>query len=133
MNRDKYNMLSKEILDSCIAVHKEMGPGLLESVYQFCLIKELQGRGIQVENEVAVPLYYKGEKINKDFRIDILVENEIILELKTVEDILPVHEAQIISYLKMTGKKLGFLINFNVPLMKEGFNRYVNNFYFSPL
>jgi len=109
-------------------VHREMGPGLLESVYQLCLMKELQNRGIKVEKEVSVPLFYKSEKLEKEFRIDFLVENEIILELKTVDDILPVHEAQIISYLKMTGKKLEFLINFNVPLMKEGFYRYVNNF-----
>jgi GxxExxY protein len=128
MNRELQNQLSKQILDSCMAVHKEMGPGLLESVYQLCLVKELQSRGIQVEQEVPIPLFYKGEKLNKDFRIDILVEDEIILELKAIDDILPVHEAQIISYLKMTNKKLGFLINFNVPLMKEGFNRYVNNF-----
>ena len=128
MDREKQNCLSKEILDSCMEVHREMGPGLLESVYQLCLMTELQKRGIKVDQEVSVPLFYKGEKLNKDFRIDILVEGEIILELKTVDDILPVHEAQIISYLKMTGKKLGFLINFNVPLMKEGFNRYVNNF-----
>jgi GxxExxY protein len=128
MDREKQNCLSKEILDSCMEVHREMGPGLLESVYQLCLMTELQKRGIKVDQEVSVPLFYKGEKLNKDFRIDILAEGEIILELKTVDDILPVHEAQIISYLKMTGKKLGFLINFNVPLMKEGFNRYVNNF-----
>jgi GxxExxY protein len=128
MNRDQQNQLSREILDSCMEVHREMGPGLLESVYQLCLMKELQNRGIKVEKEVSVPLFYKSEKLEKEFRIDFLVENEIILELKTVDDILPVHEAQIISYLKMTGKKLEFLINFNVPLMKEGFYRYVNNF-----
>ncbi|HCE56588.1 MAG TPA: GxxExxY protein [Prolixibacteraceae bacterium] len=128
MNKDRFNQLSGEILDAAITVHKEMGPGLLESVYELCLFKELQLRNIFVENQVAVPLYYKGENLNKDFRIDILVEKEIIVELKTVDYILPVHEAQIISYLKLTDKKLGFLINFNVPLLKEGFKRFVNHY-----
>ena len=128
MNKDRFNQLSGEILDAAITVHKEMGPGLLESVYELCLFKELQLRSIFVETQVAVPLYYKGENLNKDFRIDILVEKEIIIELKAVDYILPVHEAQIISYLKLTDKKLGFLINFNVPLLKEGFKRFVNHY-----
>jgi GxxExxY protein len=128
MNKEKLNTLSKEILDAAIAVHREMGPGLLESVYELCLLKELQLRGIFVENQVPIPLFYKGERLYKDYRIDILVEEEIIIELKATEFILPVHEAQIISHLKLTDKKLGFLINFNVPLLKEGFNRFVNNF-----
>lgn len=128
MNKNELNQLSKEILASAITVHKEMGPGLLESVYELCLLKELQLRGINAENQVLVPLFYKGEQLNKDFRIDILVEKEIVIELKAVDILLPVHDAQIISYLKLTNKKLGFLINFNVPLLKEGFNRFVNNF-----
>lgn len=128
MNKERYNQLSGEILDAAITVHKEMGPGLLESVYELCLVRELQLRNIYVEHQVPVPLFYKGEVLNKDFRIDILVEHEIIIELKAVEFIIPVHEAQIISYLKLTNKRLGFLINFNVQLLKEGFKRYVNNF-----
>jgi GxxExxY protein len=124
MNKQRFNQLSGEILDAAITVHKEMGPGLLESVYELCLFKELQLRNIFVENQV----FYKGEDLNKDFRINILVEKEIILELKAVDCILPVHEAQIISYLKLTDKRLGFLINFNVPLMKNGFKRFVNNY-----
>lgn len=128
MNKEKLNKFSKEILDAAIAVHREMGPGLLESVYELCLLKELQLRGIFAENQVPIPLFYKGERLQKDYRIDILVEKEIIIELKATEFILPVHEAQIISHLKLTNKKLGFLINFNVPLLKEGFNRFVNNF-----
>ena len=128
MNKDELNQLSKEILAAAITVHKEMGPGLLESVYELCLLKELQLRGIYAENQVSVPLFYKGKQLNKDFRIDILVEKEIVIELKAVDILLPVHDAQIISYLKLTNKKLGFLINFNVPLIKEGFNRFVNNF-----
>ena len=100
----------------------------MESVYELCMFKELQLRNIFVEHQVPVPLFYKGEDLNKDYRIDILVENEIIIELKAVDFVLPVHEAQIISYLKLTDKRLGLLINFNVPLLKEGFKRFVNNF-----
>lgn len=97
MNQERFNYLSKEILDASIIVHKEMGPGLLESVYELCLLKELQLRNILVDYQVAVPLFYKNEDLNKNFRIDILVEKEIIIELKAVDFILPVHEAQIIS------------------------------------
>lgn len=128
MQKEELNQLSKEILDSAISVHREMGPGLLESVYEHCLLKELELRGIFAENQVPVPLVYKGYNLNKDYRIDILVEKEISIELKAVEFVLPVHEAQIISHLKLTDKRLGFLINFNVPLLKEGFRRFVNKF-----
>lgn len=122
------NHLSSVILSSAITVHKEIGPGLLEGVYQHCLVKELRSRQLNVEMMVPVTLYYKGEPLNKDYIIDILVENEIILELKAVEGILAVHEAQIIRYLKISNKRLGFLINFNVPLLKQGFRRFVNDF-----
>ena len=105
-----------------------MGPGLLEAVYQQCLSKELSLRNIKVRSMVPIPLIYKGYPLNKDYVIDLLVEEEIILELKAVESILPVHKAQIISYLKLADKRLGFLINFNVPLLKNGFSRFVNNF-----
>jgi GxxExxY protein len=128
MNTEQLNQYSKEILDGAIAVHREMGPGLLEAVYQQCLVKELTLRNLRVESMVPIPLQYKGHYLNKDYIIDILVEDEIILELKAVEMILPVHEAQIISYLKLANKRLGFLINFNVPLLKSGFKRFVNNF-----
>ncbi|MEQ8361362.1 MAG: GxxExxY protein [Cyclobacteriaceae bacterium] len=128
MNTEQLNQYSKEILDGAIAVHREMGPGLLEAVYQQCLVKELILRNLRVESMVPIPLQYKGHYLNKDYIIDILVEDEIILELKAVEMILPVHEAQIISYLKLANKRLGFLINFNVPLLKSGFKRFVNNF-----
>ena len=128
MDNQTYNKLSGQILDAAITVHKEMGPGLLESVYELCLLKELQFRNVYVEHQVAVPLFYKGEDLKKDFRLDLLVSKQIIIELKAVDYILPVHEAQIISYLKLTNMKLGFLINFNVPLLKNGFKRFVNNF-----
>ena len=128
MNNIQLNKLSAEILDAAIAVHKELGPGLLESVYEYCLAKELELREINCLCQVYLPLIYKGIVIDKDFRIDILVENEIVIEIKAVDVLLPVHEAQIISYLKLADKKLGFLINFNVPLLKNGFRRFVNGF-----
>ena len=128
MNREELNQLSKSILDACITVHKEMGPGLLESVYEWCLMKEFELRGIKAKNQEAIPLIYKGFELSKEFKIDILVEDEIILELKSSETMLPVYEAQIISYLKLANKRLGFLINFNVPVMKDGFKRFVYNF-----
>ena len=128
MNNEELNKLSAKILDCAITVHKEMGPGLLESVYEQCLLKEFEIRNIKAVNQVAIPLVYKGYELSKDFKIDILVENEIIIELKSVEIMLPVFEAQIISYLKLANKRLGFLINFNVPILKQGFKRFVNNF-----
>ncbi|MBL7135144.1 MAG: GxxExxY protein [Candidatus Marinimicrobia bacterium] len=128
MNREEYNRISKIILDSCITVHKEMGPGLLESVYELCLMKEFDLRNLKANNQVPIPLIYKGFELSREFRIDILVENAIILEIKSCENLLAVHKDQIISCLKLTKKKLGFLVNFNTPLLKDGFKRFVNNF-----
>jgi len=128
MEKEKYNYLSGKILNSCIEVHKHMGPGLLESVYEYALMTELSLQGINAKNRITIPLFYKNIDTGKAFEIDILVENEIILELKSVETLHPVYSAQLITYLKLANKKLGFLINFNVPLMKDGFKRFVNNF-----
>ena len=114
------------ILDSAIQVHKEMGPGLLESVYQHCLMKELKDRALHVDAMVIVPLHYRGQSLNKDYVIDLLVEGEIIVELKAIEGLLPIHEAQVISYLKLANKRIGLLISFNVQLLKQGFKRFVN-------
>jgi GxxExxY protein len=124
----EYNKISGVILDACITVHKIMGPGLLESIYEQCLMKEFEFRNVAAKRQVTVPLNYKGYELSRELRIDILVENEIILELKSTEIMHPVYEAQIISYLKLTNKKLGFLVNFNVPVLIKGFKRYVNNF-----
>jgi GxxExxY protein len=120
------NRISYEIIDAAIDVHKAMGPGLLESVYQQCLVKELRRRALHVDTMIPVPLVYKGEPLGKEYVMDILVEDNILLELKAVEFVLPVHKAQIISYLKLSEKPLGFLINFNVPNLKEGLERFVN-------
>ena len=128
MNRDYLNSVSKQILDASIEVHRNLGPGLLESVYETCLCKELRLRNINYIRQAPIPVIYKEEVLDADFRIDILVENEIIIELKAVEILLPVHKAQLLTYLRLTDKRLGFLINFNVPKLVEGFNRMVNGF-----
>lgn len=128
MNKQEWDSLSGTILDAAIVVHKAMGPGLLEAVYHHCMVHELRSRGLDVETMVVVPLFYKGNPLNKDYIIDILVCGEVILELKALESVLPVHKAQIISYLKLADKRLGFLLNFNVALMKDGFLRFVNKF-----
>ena len=128
MDKHDFNYLSGQVLEACIEVHKAFGPGLLESVYQSALMVGLALREIEAVQKVAVPLFYKGYDTGKYYEIDILVEGEIILELKAVEAIIPLYEAQIISYLKLTDKRLGLLINFNMPLLKNGFKRYVNNF-----
>ncbi len=122
------NKLSSEILDACISVHREIGPGLLESVYEYALLKEFEIRNIKASNRVGIELFYKGLSTGKFYEIDILVENEIIIELKAVDTMNPVFDAQLISYLKLADKRLGFLVNFNVPLLKDGFRRFANNF-----
>jgi len=128
MDRERYNYLSGQILDACIEVHRILGPGLLESVYQFALMVELELRGIKAKQNALVPLYYKGFYTGKYYEADVLVEEEIVMELKSVETMIPLFDAQLISYLKLTDKRLGFLVNFNVVLLKNGFKRFVNNF-----
>ena len=121
-----YNDLSHQIIEACIEVHKELGPGLMESVYEVCLVSVLKKKGLMVQKQVLLPVYFKGEKLQKEFVIDLLIENKIILELKSVETILPVHEAQLVTYLKLADMRLGLLINFNVPLLTQGIKRKIN-------
>lgn len=128
MTQNEYNNLAKEIVDSCFHVHKELGPGLLESAYEYALLKEFDLRNIIVKHQVQVKLFYKGYDTGKYYAIDILVENEIVIEIKCCDTLHPVYAAQIISYLKLAQKKLGFLVNFHVPLIKDGIKRFVNNF-----
>lgn len=122
---DKVEGIAKTIVDSAYKVHKALGPGLLESVYQQCLVYELRKRALQVFTKVKVPIYYDGIKLDSDLQLDVLVENEIILELKAVNEFHPVHKAQLMTYLKLTNKRLGFLINFNVPIIKQGIKRII--------
>ena len=128
MTREKYNELAAQIVDACFHVHKELGPGLLESAYEYSLLKEFELRNIIAFNQVQVKLFYKGHDTGKYYVIDILVEGEIVIEIKCCDTIPPVYTAQIISYLKLSQKKLGFLVNFHVPLIKDGIKRFVNDF-----
>ncbi len=129
MNKEGINRLSGIILDSAIEVHRQLGPGLLESVYEVCLCKELELRNVKFLKQVPLPIIYKGETLNYEFRIDILVENEIVVELKSVDILHPVYEAQLLTYLKLSDKKLGLLINFNVPKLIDGFKRLINGYF----
>ena len=128
MMREERDILSNRIIGSAIEVHRELGPGLLESVYETCLMEELRCRGISAQSQVSLPIHYKGEMLSKNFYIDILVENEIIVELKSVEQLLPIHEEQLLTYLKLANKRLGLLINFNVELLKLGIRRKINGY-----
>lgn len=129
MNKQRYDIITDKIINAAIEVHRELGPGLLESVYEYCLLEECQRRGLAVQQQVTLPVVYKGKKLNKNFFIDLLVENEIVLELKCTEVLLPVHEVQLLTYLKLANKKLGLLLNFNVPLMKQGIKRKINGYF----
>jgi GxxExxY protein len=121
--------IGKQIVNAAFEVHSELGPGLLESVYEICLVEELKNRGLFVERQVKLPVIYKGKELQKDFFIDILVEKEIVIELKAVETLLPVHEVQTLTYMKLADMRLGFLINFNVPLIKQGIKRKINGYF----
>jgi GxxExxY protein len=120
------NRIGHEIVDAAFEVHQSLGPGLLESVYEACLFYELTKRGLKVQKQVELPIRYDNLLLETGLRLDLLVEEKVIVELKAVETVIPVHSAQIISYLKLANKKLGYLINFNVALFKEGIKRVIN-------
>ena len=128
MTKDRLNSLGGIILDASIAVHKELGAGLLESAYELALARELQLRNIRIRSQVPVELTYKGTPLGKAYVMDILVEDEIVIEIKSAEVMNPIFESQLITYLKLADKKLGYLINFNVTLLKDGFRRLVYKF-----
>jgi GxxExxY protein len=124
---DKLEQLSKTVIGAAIRVHQELGPGLLESVYQRCLAIELRSQGIRVETEVPLEVKYRGQLVDDmGYRLDLLVEGSLIVELKSVEEVKPVHKKQLLTYLKLTGCRLGLLINFNEVLLKNGITRIVN-------
>ncbi len=120
------NGISRIVVGAAIEVHRELGPGLLESVYRQCLAREFQLQGVPYSLEKPIGAEYKGLKFDVGYRLDMMVADKVIVELKVVETIMPVHEAQLLSYLKLSNKKLGLLLNFNVPLMKAGIRRVVN-------
>jgi GxxExxY protein len=115
--------IAKLVVDAAFRIHKSLGPGLLESVYEVCLAHEIGKSNLTVERQVTLPVIYDNIRMDAGLRIDLLVEDSLIVELKAVEEILPVHEAQVLTYLKLTGHRLGLLINFNVPLIRDGIKR----------
>ena len=120
-----YGELTHEIIGSAIEVHKELGPGLLESAYEECLCHELSIRCLQFKRQVALPVTYKGVKLDCGYKLDLLVEEKVVLELKSVESVIPIHQAQLLTYLRLSGKKLGLLMNFNTAVMTDGITRLV--------
>ncbi len=127
MNSEGLNELSRQVLGAAFRVHTELGPGLLESAYRACLVYELRKLGLEVRTEVPVPLIYDGVKLgDTGYRIDLLVAGELIVELKAIEAVAPVHTAQLVSYLKLADRRLGLLLNFNVVRLQDGIYRRVN-------
>ena len=121
------DLLSREIVSAAIEVHRHTGPGLLESVYEECLYRELSERNIACQRQVKLPVRYKGRRLDCGYRLDLVVDRLVILELKAVSRLEPVNHAQLLTYLRLSGIRLGFLLNFNVLLMKDGIRRVVNN------
>ncbi len=127
--KEQLNELSGSIIDAAIEVHREFGPELLERVYETSLAKELALRGIPSVRQLPMPIIYKGEFLDEDgYRINLLVDDAVVVELKTIPSLLPVHESQLLTYVRLSGKSLGLLINFHVPLLRQGIKRIVHNF-----
>ena len=122
---DEINAVGTQIADAAIKVHKAMGPGLLESVYEECMAYKLEKRNLSVERQVSIPIQYNGDTLKSPLRLDLLVKKSVIVELKSVEVMNPVFESQLMTYLKLSGLRLGYLINFNVPLVKNGIKRMI--------
>jgi GxxExxY protein len=122
---DERDPLTELVIGAGIEVHREMGPGLLESVYQKCMERELRSRDVSFQSQARLPLVYKGEVLDEDFIMDLYFPGRLVVELEAVEKVLPVHEAQLLSYLRLSKTRVGLLMNFNVPLLKQGFKRYV--------
>ncbi|MFC1537830.1 GxxExxY protein [Candidatus Latescibacterota bacterium] len=122
------NDITEKVIGTAINIHRELGPGLLESTYEACMLYDLADSGLKVENQKTLPIVYKNIEINSGYRLDLLVENKVIIELKSVEKVLPIHKAQLMSYLKLSGCTVGLLINFNVEILKNGIYRIVNGY-----
>ncbi len=125
---DRLDEISHRIIGAAIEVHRHLGPGLLESAYQSCLAFELKQLGLKVEEQKTLPVVYKQVKLDCGYRLDLVVEDEIIVEIKAIEKLLPIHEAQLLSYLRLAKKRVGLLMNFHVPVLKNGLKRIVNEF-----
>ena len=131
MSREEYDslqQLSNQIIGAAMEVHKVLGPGLLESVYEDCMMKELEAMGLNVKSQIELPLCYKGQPTGKTYRVDLLVNDKFLVELKSVEIMKPLHEVQLLTYMKLSNIHMGLLINFNVPLLREGIRRKINGY-----
>jgi GxxExxY protein len=126
--KEKLNQITDTIIGAAVDVHRTFGPGLLESAYEACLVFELAERGLKVEQQKTLPVVYRGVKLDCGYRLDILIEESVIVEVKSIDQIAPIHKAQLLSYLKLSGCKVGLLINFNVKVLKDGVVRMVNDF-----
>lgn len=122
------NVITKEVIGSCIEVHRSLGPGLLESIYEECLSYELIQRGLNVERQRSLPVTYKGRQLDTSYRVDLIVADQVVVEIKAVESLLPIHEAQILTYLRLTKLRVGLLVNFNVPSLRLGLKRIINGY-----
>ena len=120
---ERTNNIASAIVDAAFAVHKALGPGLLESIYEVCLLHELEKRGLNAARQVSLPVVYDDVRLDAGLRLDLVVENQVVVELKAVEMLLPVHKAQVLTYLKLSGHRLGLLVNFNTALIKQGIQR----------
>lgn len=129
---ERLNKITETIIGVAIGIHKALGPGLLESAYEACMVYDLIQSGLKVEQQKPLPVIYREVKLECGYRLDLMIENEVIVEIKSVEKLLPIHKAQLMSYLKLSDCKVGLLINFNVELLKDGIQRIVNNFPDSP-
>ena len=125
---DRLDEISHRIIGAAIEVHRHLGPGLLESAYQSCLAFELKQLGVKLEEQKPLPVVYKQVRLDCGYRLDLVVEDEIIVEIKAIEKLLPIHEAQLLSYLRLAKKRVGLLMNFHVPVLKNGLKRIVNEF-----
>jgi GxxExxY protein len=126
--KEELNQITQMVIGAAIEVHKNLGPGLLESAYEACVVFELAERGLICERQKPLPMVYKNVNLDCGYRLDLLVEQKAVIEIKAIDKLLPIHEAQLLSYLKLTGCKVGLLINFNVRVLKDGIVRIVNNF-----
>lgn len=128
MNKEEgINKITETIIGAAITVHRTFGPGLLESAYEACMVFDLMQEGLKVEQQKPLPVVYRGVKLECGYRLDLRVEDEVIVEIKSIEKLLPIHKAQLMSYLKLSGCKVGLLINFNVEVLRNGIQRVVNN------
>ena len=130
--KERLNRITESIIGAAIEVHRALGPGLLESAYEECLTFELMQRGLKVEQQKPLPVVYREVKLDCGYRLDLLVEEAVIVEVKAVDRLAPIHQAQLLSYLRLSGCKVGLLINFNVKVLKDGIRRVVNDFPDSP-